>query len=98
MNIFRENKIKLLFPKDAVKKIKGEEYLIPPVDTALGSLLKYVTENRRQSFQPMNINYGLFQVNEMKIKNKRERNKNIESKALNSLSKWMDTIDGELVK
>ena len=88
----------LLAALSAVKKIKGEEYLIPPVDTALGSLLKYVTENRRQSFQPMNINYGLFQVNEMKIKNKRERNKNIESKALNSLSKWMDTIDGELVK
>ena len=88
----------LLASLSAVKKIKGEKYSSPPVDTALGSLLKYVTENRRQSFQPMNINYGLFQVYEMKIKDKRERNKKIELKALNSLSKWMDTMDGELVK
>ena len=84
----------LLASLSAVKKIKGEKYSSPPVDTALGSLLKYVTENRRQSFQPMNINYGLFQVHEMKIKDKRERNKKIELKALNSLSKWMDTMDG----
>ena len=88
----------LLAALSAVKKIKGEKYSSPPVDTALGSLLKYVTENRRQSFQPMNINYGLFQVHEMKIKDKRERNIKIELKALNSLSIWMDTMDGELVK
>ena len=73
-------------------------YSTPPVDTALGSLLKYVTETRRQSFQPMNINYGLFHVHEMKIRNKRERNKTIELKALDSLSQWMETINGELVK
>jgi folate-dependent tRNA-U54 methylase TrmFO/GidA len=46
----------------------------------------------------MNINYGLFQVHEMKIRNKRERNKKIELKALDSLSQWMEMINGELVK
>jgi len=46
----------------------------------------------------MNINYGLFQVQEMKIRNKRERNKKIELKSLYSLSQWMETINGELVK
>ena len=88
----------LLAALSAVKRIKGEVYSAPPVDTALGSLLKYVTETRRQSFQPMNINYGLFQVQEMKIRNKKERNKKIELKALDSLSQWMETINGELVK
>ena len=88
----------LLAALSAVKRIKGEAYSAPPVDTALGSLLKYVTDTRRQSFQPMNINYGLFQVHEMKIRNKRERNKKIELKALDSLSQWMETINGELVK
>jgi folate-dependent tRNA-U54 methylase TrmFO/GidA len=34
----------------------------------------------------------------MKIRNKRERNKKIELKALDSLSQWMETINGELVK
>jgi methylenetetrahydrofolate--tRNA-(uracil-5-)-methyltransferase len=88
----------LLAALSAVKRIKGEAYTVPPVDTALGSLLNYVTEARRPSFQPMNINYGLFQVHEMKIRNKLERNKKIELKALESLSQWMKTINGELVK
>jgi len=34
----------------------------------------------------------------MKIRNKQERNKKIELKALDSLSQWMKTINGELVK
>jgi len=88
----------LLAALSAVKRIKGEAYTVPPVDTALGSLLNYVTEARRPSFQPMNINYGLFQVHEMKIRNKLERNKKIELKALESLFQWMKTINGELVK
>ena len=88
----------LLAALSAVKRIKGEAYTAPPIDTALGALLSYVTEARRPSFQPMNINYGLFQVHEMKIRNKLERNKKIELKALESLSQWMKTINGELVK
>jgi len=88
----------LLAALSAVKRIKGEEYSPPPVDTALGSLLNYVTQARHSSFQPMNINYGLFQVHDMKIRNKRERNKKIELKALDSLSQWMEMINGELVK
>ena len=88
----------LLAAISAAKRIKSEEYLTPPVNTALGSLLNYVTRNTSASYQPMNINYGLFQVHEMKIRNKRERNKKIELKALDSLSQWMETINGELVK
>jgi len=33
---------------------------VPPTTTALGSLLDYVTDQRRRDFQPMNANYGLF--------------------------------------
>ena len=82
----------LLAALSAIKGIKGERYVAPPVDTALGSLLHYVTGPLRHSYQPMNINYGLFQVREMKIRNKRDRNKMIASKALESLSQWMETL------
>ena len=88
----------LLAAISATKKIKSEEYLTPPVNTALGSLLNYVTRNTSASYQPMNINYGLFQSGEVKIRSKRERNKKIELRALDSLSQWMQTIKGELVK
>lgn len=86
----------LLAALSAIKKIKGEKYLAPPVDTALGSLLHYVTSPLRPSYQPMNINYGLFQVQEMKIRDKRERNKKVELKALDSLSQWMGALDRKI--
>jgi len=86
----------LLAALSAIKRIKGEKYSAPPADTALGSLLHYVTGSLRSSYQPMNINYGLFQVQEMKIRNKRERNKMIALKALESLSQWMGALDVEI--
>ncbi len=86
----------LLAALSAVKRIKGERYIIPPADTALGSLLNHVTSPARSSYQPMNINYGLFQVKNMKVRNKRERNTMIASKALESLSHWMGTLGGEI--
>ena len=33
---------------------------MPPATTALGSLIRYVTQPGRTDFQPMNANYGLF--------------------------------------
>ena len=88
----------LLAAISATKRIKSEEYSTPSVNTALGSLLSYVTRSPSSSYQPMNINYGLFQSGEVKIRNKRERNKKIELRALDSLSQWMQTINGALVK
>lgn len=86
----------LLAALSAVKRMKGEKYLAPPVDTAFGALLNYVTGPPRSSYQPMNINYGLFQALDMKIRNKQERNKRIALKSLESLSQWMETINGEI--
>ena len=86
----------LLAGLSAVKRIRGEKYFTPPADTALGSLLSHVTGLPRSSYQPMNINYGLFPVGQKKIRNKLERNTMIASKALESLSQWIDSINGEI--
>jgi|TARA_B100001079_G_C16410279_1_gene515944 methylenetetrahydrofolate--tRNA-(uracil-5-)-methyltransferase len=86
----------LLAGLSAVKRIRGEKYFTPPADTALGSLLSHVTGPPRSSYQPMNINYGLFPVGQKKIRNKLERNTMIASKALESLSQWIDSINGEI--
>jgi len=32
---------------------------VPPPETALGSLVAYITDASRHDFQPMNANYGL---------------------------------------
>ena len=33
--------------------------VVPPPETALGSLVAYITDPGRRDFQPMNANYGL---------------------------------------
>lgn len=40
--------------------LQGAACVVPPATTALGSVLHYVTDQRRRDFQPMNANYGLF--------------------------------------
>lgn len=34
--------------------------IVPPPETAIGALIKYVTDQSVKNFQPMNINFGLF--------------------------------------
>ncbi|MGH7934519.1 MAG: methylenetetrahydrofolate--tRNA-(uracil(54)-C(5))-methyltransferase (FADH(2)-oxidizing) TrmFO [Candidatus Binataceae bacterium] len=44
---------------NAARMVRGEAPVVPPHETALGSLVAYVTDATRQNFQPMNANYGL---------------------------------------
>jgi methylenetetrahydrofolate--tRNA-(uracil-5-)-methyltransferase len=60
--------IGLLAGRFAAAQRKGETISVPPATTALGSLLNHITgghivsdeEPGKRSFQPMNINFGLF--------------------------------------
>jgi methylenetetrahydrofolate--tRNA-(uracil-5-)-methyltransferase len=87
----------LLASLSAVAGITGKDYIPPPRDTALGALINYLTTSSSKNFQPMNINFGLFWVQEMKIKNKQERNQKIAVNAMEKLKKWRqglkDSID-----
>ena len=78
----------LLASLSAVAKIMGKDYSPPPRDTALGALINYLTTSSTKNFQPMNINFGLFWVKEMKIKNKQERNQKIAVNAMEQIKKW----------
>jgi methylenetetrahydrofolate--tRNA-(uracil-5-)-methyltransferase len=41
-------------------RLAGEgEMVVPPRESALGSLIAYITDAERRDFQPMNANYGL---------------------------------------
>jgi methylenetetrahydrofolate--tRNA-(uracil-5-)-methyltransferase len=78
----------LLASLSAVAEITEKKYVPPPIDTALGALINYLTKSNSKNFQPMNINFGLFWVNEMKIKNKQERNQKIAVNAIEQIKKW----------
>jgi len=65
---------------------RGIDLPLPPSDTALGSLLRYII-TPRENFQPMNINFGLFEHY-----NKREKTA-IVQKALASIEAWKEETD-----
>jgi methylenetetrahydrofolate--tRNA-(uracil-5-)-methyltransferase len=45
---------------NAARIALGQKPIVPPPETAIGSLLRYITESHTSDFQPMNINFGLF--------------------------------------
>jgi methylenetetrahydrofolate--tRNA-(uracil-5-)-methyltransferase len=44
---------------NAARLLAGKEPVVPPATTALGALLRYVSDPERKRFQPMNVNFGL---------------------------------------
>ena len=58
----------------AARELKGQSLVYPPITTALGALLNYITSghvshdeaNKPRTFQPMNVNFGLFPPVEIK--------------------------------
>lgn len=73
------------------------ETTIPPVETALGSLIRHITgDAEAHSFQPMNINFGLFPPLEVpkgkKKVPKADRASMYSARALSSLSSWLDNL------
>ena len=70
-------------------EILGEAISPPPRTTALGSLLAHVTgEANAETFQPMNINFGLFTPLEGRVR-KDSRAQAYSARALKNLGEWL---------
>ncbi|MNY12239.1 Methylenetetrahydrofolate--tRNA-(uracil-5-)-methyltransferase TrmFO [compost metagenome] len=101
----------LLAGRFAAAEQKGETPSLPPATTALGSLLNHITgghlssddEPGKRSFQPMNINFGLFPelapgsiVKPEGVKRFRGKDKTImkrqliAARALRDCAEWLD--------
>ena len=82
----------------------GQEFPLPPPTTALGALLGHITGGANtETFQPMNINFGLFPPlskeellpvgpngKRKKLKGK-DKKKVVTTRALKALEEWLDT-------
>ena len=88
----------LMAGRFAASEIMGQSHDLPPVDTALGALLNHITGGAESdTFQPMNINFGLFppippivRENGKKKKVKgRDRKKAMSDRALIALEDWL---------
>jgi methylenetetrahydrofolate--tRNA-(uracil-5-)-methyltransferase len=65
----------------------GESPVIPPPETATGSLLRYISDNSIKNFQPMNINFGLFPAAGEKIPKSRKKSRIAET-ALGAMGRF----------
>ncbi|GGK13838.1 methylenetetrahydrofolate--tRNA-(uracil-5-)-methyltransferase TrmFO [Caldalkalibacillus thermarum] len=70
---------------NASRLAKGEEPLVFPRETAIGSLAHYITTADPAHFQPMNANFGLFPPLPQKVKNKKERQEQQAKRALGAI-------------
>jgi methylenetetrahydrofolate--tRNA-(uracil-5-)-methyltransferase len=73
---------------NAARWLRGEPLLIPPATTAMGSLVRYLTEAAPEGFQPMNVNYGLFPPLTGPVPKDRRRMA-VSMRALQELEAWM---------
>ena len=67
--------------------LSGKTITPPPKTTALGSLLHYITHADKKTFQPMNINFGLFPPLTQKIP-KKDRGYFYAQRSLKALKEW----------
>ncbi|WP_019773445.1 methylenetetrahydrofolate--tRNA-(uracil(54)-C(5))-methyltransferase (FADH(2)-oxidizing) TrmFO [Streptococcus sobrinus] len=73
---------------NAARLFKGEEPLVFPETTAIGSLPHYVTHTDSKHFQPMNVNFGIIkELDGPRIRDKKERYEKIAQRALEDLAK-----------
>lgn len=63
-----------------------------PVDTMLGALVKYITDESVTNFQPMGSNMGILPPLEEKIKSKQERYSALADIAIKSLKSYIENI------
>ena len=71
----------------------GELPVPPPRETALGSLVHYITHADPRKFQPANIAFDLLQPLEKKVRDRQQRHRMQCEEALGALDSWMKNAE-----
>jgi methylenetetrahydrofolate--tRNA-(uracil-5-)-methyltransferase len=78
----------LLAAINAARFVSDEKLIYPPPETALGSLVAYITDSSRRDFQPMNANYGLMPDLSGRVRG-REKKIQMGHRALAEMDRWI---------
>ncbi len=82
----------ILAARFAAIELRGDRLAPPPVETALGALLGHITGGANaETFQPMNVNFGLMPPPEGRAK-KADRKKAYTDRARAAFAGWMESI------
>lgn len=78
----------LLAGLNAARLLTGAPPVVPPPETLLGAILRYVTEAAAPDFAPMNVNFGLLPPLPRVIRDRRRRAEALAERALGALEAW----------
>jgi methylenetetrahydrofolate--tRNA-(uracil-5-)-methyltransferase len=70
--------------------LAGDEPVIPPPTTMLGSLYRYMREADPKHFQPMNANFGLVDDLPTRIRDKKRKREMLAGRALSDMKTWIE--------
>lgn len=87
----------LLAGRFLADELAGRDINTPPATTALGALVSHITGGAdAKTFQPMNVNFGLFPPFAQKVKKDNRANAMCE-RALNDLKNWLGIVEPKQV-
>lgn len=78
----------LLAGINAVALCRGLPLHVPPATTAHGALVRYIASANTETFQPMNINFGLLPALATPLRPKQARRQAMIERALTDLEQW----------
>ena len=70
--------------------LAGDEPVLPPTTTMLGSLYRYMREADPRHFQPMNANFGLVDDLGERVRDKRAKKERLAERALAAMAEWRE--------
>jgi methylenetetrahydrofolate--tRNA-(uracil-5-)-methyltransferase len=80
------------------RTLGGEAPLLPPVDTMLGALYRYLREADPRHFQPMNANFGLLDELSERVRDKRQKREQFAARALASMERWVAALSAPVAR
>ncbi len=77
---------------NAARRAAGREPLVFPAETVLGSLARYIAGAAAGDFQPMKANFGLLPPLKHRVKNRKQRNRELAEGSLAALERFRDDL------
>jgi len=73
---------------NAARLALGQEMVVFPPESVIGSMARYITAADPGNFQPMNANFGLLPPLSERIRSRKERNERLAERALDALERF----------
>jgi methylenetetrahydrofolate--tRNA-(uracil-5-)-methyltransferase len=80
----------LLAGINLARMLDGAPPVVPPPDTMMGALYRYLREADPKHFQPMNANFGLLDGLAVPIRDKRRKREAFAARAMGGIAAWRD--------